>query len=275
MVKRTLAGVVLVLITLAFFLLRTVHYKLFDLYVYVIGIISTYELLKAFKDGVSKTQKVLVFVFTLLLYPVLSFYRNYVIHFVVGYISLTIFVSVLTTKLEEKDGLFKTIFACFYPTLPLSSMILLNINDNGALFLLILVLAISSFTDVFAYLVGSAIKGPKLCEDLSPKKTISGAVGGLVGGILASLITYFALSAFEINVFGMANKLNVIIFLIASGAFLSAVSQVGDLVESYIKRRLNVKDMGKIIPGHGGMLDRVDSLTFTSLFTFIIYSLII
>jgi phosphatidate cytidylyltransferase len=142
-------------------------------------------------------------------------------------------------------------------------------------FYLILVLTISTFTDVFAYLVGSAFKGKKLCPALSPKKTISGAIGGLISGVLASILTYFVLLEFNVNVFGMANKLNVIIFLIVSGVFLSVIAQVGDLFESYLKRRLNIKDMGNIIPGHGGMLDRVDSLTFASLFTFIIYSLII
>ncbi len=275
MVKRTLAGIVLTLITVAFFMLRTVHFKLFDLYVYIIGIVATFEMLNAFKEDISKVQKALAMLFTLLVFPMLSLCREYIIHFVVGYVSLVIFISVLTTKFEENDGLFKTVFVCFYPTLPLSSMILLNVNGNEGVFLLVSVIAITAFTDVFAYLVGSTVKGPKLCPMLSPKKTVSGAVGGLIGGIIASVATYFALSAFNIDVFTSVNKINAVIFLIVSGAFLSIIAQVGDLVESYIKRRLNIKDMGSIIPGHGGMLDRVDGLTFVSLFTFIIYSLII
>ena len=93
--------------------------------------------------------------------------------------------------------------------------------------------------------------------------------------MIATLLTYFVLRGFNINVFNGMKTINVVIFLIVSGIFLSVVAQIGDLVESYIKRRIGIKDMGNIIPGHGGMLDRVDGISFTSLFTFVIYSLIL
>ncbi|MBO5926700.1 MAG: CDP-archaeol synthase [Clostridia bacterium] len=275
MLKRTLTSVAIVLITLLFFYLRTIHYKLFDLFVYAIAIISTCELLGAYKDGISKLQKILVLIFTVIIFPIASFLPSLLIHCFAGYVSILIFVTVLTSDFEAKGGLTKTVFATFYPTIPLLSMILLNINDRRAVYMLAIALTVPSFTDVFAYLIGSWLKGPKLSPRLSPKKTISGAVGGLVGGVIATFLSYFGLKQLNIDVFSSVKIINVVIFLLVSGIFLSVIAQLGDLTESYIKRRFNIKDSGKIIPGHGGMLDRIDSVTFVSLFTYIIYSLIL
>ncbi len=273
MLKRTLSSIVLVLITIAFFLLRRVHYKLFDIYSYIIAIICTFELLRAYKDDLTKIQKILVMVFTLTVFPITSLFPGVLIQFVATFVAVIIFVSVLTTDLEKKDGTSKAVFATFYPTIPLLALVLLNVQGGNGLYYLITALAIPSITDVGAYLLGSLIKGPKLCPHISPKKTISGAIGGLICGIVATFITYFTLRAFDINVFSGMKTINIVIFLVVSGIFLSVVAQIGDLVESYVKRRIGIKDMGAIIPGHGGMLDRVDGIAFTSLFTFVIYSL--
>ena len=103
-------------------------------------------------------------------------------------------------------------------------------------------------TDIFAYFVGRSLGGPKLAPAISPGKTQSGAIGGTVGGVLAGI----ALAAFA----GLGNL--PLLALVA--LLLSIVSQVGDLFESWVKRRHGVKDSGNIIPGHGGVMDRVDGL---------------
>lgn len=275
MIKRTASSIVLVLTVIAFFLLRTVNYKLFDILVYGIAITCTIELLRAYKDGVSKLLKILILIFTITVFPVMSLIPHVIIQFVTAYVSLLVFVCVLTNGLDKKDGLFKVVFATFYPTIPLLSMVILNIQGGSGIYFLVTALAIPAFTDVGAYLLGSKIKGPKLCPSISPNKTISGAIGGLICGVIATLVTYFGLTALNINVFGERNIITVVIFLITSGIFLSVIAQVGDLVESYIKRRLDIKDMGNIIPGHGGMLDRVDGLAFTALFTYVLYSIVL
>jgi phosphatidate cytidylyltransferase len=208
-------------------------------------------------------------------FPVTSLIPNVLIQFVAGFVTIIIFVSVLTSNFEKNDGLIKAVFATFYPTIPLLSLVLLNVQGSAGIFFLITALSIPSFTDVGAYLLGSKLKGPKLCPHISPNKTISGAVGGLICGVIATLLTYFVLRGLNIDVFKGMKTINIVIFLIVSGIFLSVVAQIGDLVESYIKRRIGIKDMGNIIPGHGGMLDRVDGIAFTSLFTFVIYSLIL
>lgn len=273
MLKRTLSSVVLVLVTVIFFLLRRVHYKLFDIYSYIIAIVCTFELLRAYGDDLTRIQKILVMAFTLTVFPVTSLLPSILIQFVASFVAIILFVSVLTTSLDRTDGITKAVFATFYPTIPLLALVMLNVQGGNGVYYLITALAIPAFTDVGAYLLGSLFKGPKLCPHISPNKTISGAVGGLICGIIATFITYFTLRAFNIDVFRGMKTINIVIFLVVSGIFLSVVAQIGDLVESYLKRRIGIKDMGAIIPGHGGMLDRVDGIAFTSLFTFVIYSL--
>src|SRR5690606_4043842 len=97
-----------------------------------------------------------------------------------------------------------------------------------------------------------AIGGPKLAPKVSPKKTWSGAIGGLFGAALA----------FSVALLVLGHPVSATALSLALG--LSAVSQVGDLVESWIKRRFGVKDSGAIIPGHGGLFDRIDGLVLAA-----------
>jgi len=101
-------------------------------------------------------------------------------------------------------------------------------------------------TDIFAYFCGRAVGGPLLLPSISPKKTWSGAVGGLVGGVAAGVAVAYAGSISRLGVVG------VMAFL------LSVAAQGGDLFESAVKRRFGAKDAGQLIPGHGGLMDRLD-----------------
>jgi phosphatidate cytidylyltransferase len=103
-------------------------------------------------------------------------------------------------------------------------------------------------TDTAAYFAGRIIGGPKLWPAVSPKKTWSGAFGGLAGGIVAAMLVM------------MAAGISVTPMLVVVAALLSVVSQAGDLLESAVKRQFGVKDASQIIPGHGGVMDRVDGL---------------
>ncbi len=110
------------------------------------------------------------------------------------------------------------------------------------------------FTDIGGYIFGKMFKGPKLTS-ISPNKTYSGVFGSFLFSLIFGLITIKYLD-FEL----LSNSPHLfIIFLIL---FISLVSQIGDLIISYFKRKAKLKDTGKIIPGHGGLLDRIDGLIF-------------
>ncbi len=116
--------------------------------------------------------------------------------------------------------------------------------------------------DTFAFLVGKSIGKRKLFERISPKKTVE----GFVGGLLAAMVMGVIISIFFID----QPKVNWII----TAAILSIFGTIGDLVESKFKRVANIKDSGNIMPGHGGILDRLDSIIFAAPFVFLFYQII-
>jgi phosphatidate cytidylyltransferase len=134
-----------------------------------------------------------------------------------------------------------------YASVSAVTLALLRADDSSGLLAILYLFAVVWATDVLAYFVGRAVGGPKLAPAISPSKTWSGAIGGAVGGVLAGTL-FAALS-------GWGG------FWAAGVALaLAIVSQLGDLLESFLKRRQGVKDSGQLIPGHGGLMDRVDGL---------------
>jgi phosphatidate cytidylyltransferase len=133
--------------------------------------------------------------------------------------------------------------------------------DTVGLYAMLFVFAVVWATDILAYFVGRAIGGPKLAPKISPGKTWSGAIGGAVSAVVAgSLVAYLTFPES--------------VLLAAPIAFiLSVCSQIGDLFESFIKRRFGVKDSSRLIPGHGGVMDRVDGLIFACFAAFLLAGL--
>lgn len=151
-------------------------------------------------------------------------------------------------------------WGALYAGFPALSLIALRDPPIG-LWLVLFLFAVVWATDIAAYFSGRAIGGPKLWERVSPKKTWSGAIGGLLAAALAgAAVAHFA---------GVPRLGPVL--LVAAG--LSIASQAGDLLESALKRRFGVKDSGRIIPGHGGILDRVDGLVAAAVMAMIIAAL--
>lgn len=143
-------------------------------------------------------------------------------------------------------------FAGFYGLLFALPLIWLRQDgDDGVeagLTALVFLFAVVWGTDISAYFAGRLLGGVKLCPSISPGKTWSGAIGGVIGGVLIG--TGLTISLIETTA--------VLLGLVAVA--LSIVSQVGDLGESALKRRFDIKDSGRILPGHGGLMDRVDGL---------------
>ena len=120
-------------------------------------------------------------------------------------------------------------------------------------------------TDACAYGVGRKLGKHKLCPTISPKKSVEGALGGIAGNVIG-----FIIYAVIIQIFTQTTPKYIALIITAIG--LSVISQLGDLIMSLVKRRFGIKDYGKIIPGHGGMLDRFDSITAVSIIIFMFYT---
>jgi phosphatidate cytidylyltransferase len=145
----------------------------------------------------------------------------------------------------------------FYAGLSGVSLTALRGSGEAGLIGILFIFAIVWATDILAYFVGRAIGGPKLAPPISPGKTWSGAIGGTIAGVIAGSIVVVA-AGFDLT-YG-----HVVI-----AALLSIFSQIGDLFESFIKRRFGVKDSSHLIPGHGGVMDRVDGLVFACFLAFL------
>ena len=283
MLKRSITGFFIALVTIAFFLLRIfVDYRIFDIMVYLMAVVGTYEMARALGDRLTPFRKWGAIGFPIIVMPFITFLVDYALHVALLYIATFFMLCIFDSNAERNgekcalEGLAFTVLTMFYPTIPLICLQLSN-GTLGSLSLtaIIAVFLIAQLTDVFAYFVGSLLKGKKLIPSISPNKTVSGAIGGLIGGVIGSVLAYFISVWAGATPFKNVQIEAVIIFLVLTGILLSIVNQVGDLIESYIKRKVGLKDMGNIFPGHGGMLDRVDGLSFVSLITFVLYSFLV
>ncbi len=160
-------------------------------------------------------------------------------------------------RIKNNYYFFGIIF-CFFSFYSIYSLYYLDYNYINFLFVLIICIS----TDIGGYIFGKIFKGPKLTS-ISPNKTYSGAIGGFVFSIISAII-FIQLPFF------FSNKPEILYILYIMVISISFVSQIGDLTISYFKRLSKIKDTGKIIPGHGGLLDRADGMIFAYPFYYII-----
>ena len=165
-------------------------------------------------------------------------------------------VMVFSYPKYHADQLMAAFFGVFYVTVMLSSIYQIRVMPGGA-FTVWLVFICSWGCDTCAYCTGMLIGKHKMAPKLSPKKSVEGGIGGVAGAALIAVLYGLA-----INHWGNAD-VNVLSFAVI-GAAGGMISQVGDLGASAIKRNYGIKDYGKLIPGHGGILDRFDSVIFTA-----------
>ena len=166
------------------------------------------------------------------------------------------FVYVFTYPKFKADQVMPAFFGVVYVAVMLSFIYLTRNLPDGK-FLVWLIFLCSWGCDTCAYCVGMLIGKHKMAPILSPKKSVEGGIGGIVGAALIGI-----LYALAVNYWGNAGE-DVLRYAII-GAAGGAISQIGDLAASAIKRYHNIKDYGKLIPGHGGILDRFDSVIFTA-----------
>lgn len=180
----------------------------------------------------------------------------------IPFFMLLLFIQVIGTNMRTnfKDVAY-TLFGIVYISFFLMFIVLIRGMEHGKI-LMGYTLIISWATDIFAYLIGKKFGKHKLSK-ISPKKSIEGSIAGMIGAILTSLV-YTAI----ISKYWQIQNQYIIIIIATFG--LSIISQIGDFVASSIKRFVDVKDFSELLPGHGGMLDRIDSLLFILPFSYLI-----
>lgn len=241
--KRVFSGII------GFALLLFIVYRggnLLNLSVYLVAIIGLRELYKAFeKINVNAMYFVGYFGTTVLF---LTFaYRPELINLA---LSLSVILSMCLIVFKEdiniKDSSL-TLLGILY--IPFLLFHIINLNDTEYIWLIFI---ISFGTDTFAYITGNLIGKRKLSPNISPNKTVEGSIGGMIGAVILALI-YSSIN-------NIARPVEIIIISLLA----SIVSQIGDLTASRIKRKAGIKDYGFIMPGHGGVLDRFDSIIFAT-----------
>lgn len=177
-----------------------------------------------------------------------------------------LFLQVILTNMKTNvNDIAITFFGICYIPLFLMFIPLSNGLENGRILVWYILIAAWG-TDIFAYLVGRTIGKHKFSK-ISPNKSIEGCIGGIIGAVVLILVyTYMCNTWFALNI----SYIYVTIF----GIILSIVGQIGDFAASSIKRYVEIKDFSNLIPGHGGMLDRIDSVIFIAPFAYMLFSLL-
>lgn len=266
MTKRVISAIVMVAIFIPFLIMGGVP---FAVLMAVLSLMGLYELLhiRETKKNFPKFMKLIAYLmvvfFTLLNSSSTDF--SYSISYKVVSVILFVFVIPMvfinnTKKYNLNDALFLVGSILFVGL----SFNLLLVTRNISISYIIYLLLITVITDTFALFTGMLIGKHKLAPEISPKKTIEGAIGGsLMGTIVAS--------AFYTTVINSATPLVIVILLTT---LLTVVGQIGDLTFSSIKRYYGQKDFSELIPGHGGILDRFDSIVFVTMAFVILFGII-
>lgn len=251
---RLLSGIVLVLLALIVIISGS-YVTLFSLL--GISLVGMYELYRVFK--LENTPLAMTSYVMAVLY-----YMNQIVPIFVDpmvmvmlFLILLMFVYVFTYPKYEAKDVMAIFFGMFYVAVMLSYVYQIRMLEGGV-FLAFLIFICSWGCDTCAYCVGVLFGKHKMAPVLSPKKSIEGAVGGVVG---TALLTVIYCSVFKAQI-GLDDR--GIIILAVISAIAGLISMVGDLTASAIKRNYDIKDYGNLIPGHGGIMDRFDSMMITA-----------
>jgi len=236
----------------------------------LISVLGQWEMYKLLKSKDMKSQKISGYILGLgILYLVGYGYNEYVFILILIMTSLIFAAEMFRNNGSANYNVAATVLGIFYPVLFLAGLLYLRFNiaeilpktnyNPAGVFIMTIFVSVW-VCDTFAYFIGKSFGKHRLFERVSPKKSIEGAIAGLFGALLVFFLAKW-LGFLEIS--------NV--FAIVCGGIVGIVGQLGDLVESWFKRDAGIKDSSKILPGHGGMLDRFDSLMFIAPAFLILY----
>ncbi len=280
MLKRIITGALLIIYAFGLVTLGAWYPIAVDVLIYSFMLLGVYEMLHSFSISGYKVYKLAPIIMCAASLPLVYFYKLQGLMVDFAICLIIVMIQFVFAKERTLNDLFATIFAMIYPTLFMSLAFVIT-REVNAVYMAFFVILVPITSDSFAYFTGRLFKGPKLCPTISPKKTIAGAIGGLMGGILASGIVYTLFEHFAVfgdmivaPTFTASHNANLAIYLVI-GLVGSVICQLGDLFASRIKRCIGIKDFGKIFPGHGGGLDRLDSIMFMLVLLFVIFSFVV
>ena len=269
MFKRTITGLILAIVLIPLLLLGDWY---FAVGVGILGFIATYELLMMFSSKEPILKKLCL---TVPLWSaatiIFGFIDNTMVlpMLVIGVI--VFLIGMILNKHITANACVMMIFSYLYGGFLFYSMVILrNIN----IWILAIVFITVMLTDVGGYIFGYLFGKHKLCPTISPKKTIEGAVLGTIFGVCCGTTAYFVVTRLiEEVVFSTFSEMHIaieILCVVGITLLLAVTGQLGDLVASKLKRAYDIKDFGKIFPGHGGVLDRFDSTLIAGALMFVI-----
>lgn len=256
MTERIITGIILVAVFVPLLLLS--HTLFFIIAMSLLSVVAVYEMLHCLK-----ADKILPIAipsyFIALTFPIVARliedktgFAPWVIAIIMGYLLWLNVYCVLRKGTLEYSLCSSVFMSIIYITAGFTSLVLLRDTENGQ-YIFWLVFVGAWVTDTMAYFSGMLFGKHKLIEEVSPKKTVEGAIGGtLFCGIAFSLFGYVVSLVSDV-------KMSLVMLFIA-GIISAIVSQFGDLSASIIKRQCGIKDYGKLFPGHGGVMDRFDSI---------------
>ena len=265
MKTRTITSVFILLVTVPIILLS--KYIIYPIALSALAVMATYEILRAL--GVEKNWYLSIPAYILAgVFPFASYfvtdqssftYLLTIAALIYIYMIYIMGVSVFSKGQTSFKTISEVLLSVNYVVVSFTSLSMIRYIDKEiGLYKLILVFIVSWVCDAMAYVVGSLFGKHKLIPEISPKKTVEGAIGGIVSAVAAfmlyGLILDLAIPSIEVNY----------IVLAVFGLVLAVVSQLGDLIASLIKREHNIKDYGNLLPGHGGIMDRFDSIMAVS-----------
>ncbi|MBN2558874.1 MAG: phosphatidate cytidylyltransferase [Clostridia bacterium] len=262
MKKRVLAGLTVILIVLLAFVLPVQY---FYILFFILALLCCHEYMNMLETSGIRPLRIIGYIwtgmFTMLLFNIkygivgtTGLSGGYEVMLAATLLLMTLATASVFSRNHDLKSAVHTFFGCIYTVFLLGFAVLIIELPMGKWLLGYVILG-GVATDTFSYFTGYFFGKKKIVPSISPAKTVEGSIGGYIGSVLVILVYTLIMKAMA----GWIPPIPAVLFImLVSGA----AAQVGDWVASYIKRHFGIKDFGRLIPGHGGMLDRIDSIIF-------------
>lgn len=264
MKTRILVAIPIALVLIAALVLQSwVLVALFAL----LSFIGQAEMMRALDGKGSRVVRTVPFVFAAATILLLYFFGLGMLLTAFILCVMVLFAITMFGRRYDFESLLKSVFTMVYPQMFFAFAYLIAFQFTDMRLLgsnpIVLVAAVLPpiCSDILAYFFGRAFGKRKLCPEISPKKTVAGSIAGLAGGLIAGLLIWMFMAS-GIWVRALYWDMGIAHFLVL-GVIVAGVSQLGDLAASFVKRHFSIKDFGTLLPGHGGILDRIDSILFS------------